>query len=206
MTATGRVPEPGELRHRSTTDHHGRYRLRDIPRRAIDGKPLEARLSVTKEGYGGVQLPLPSLADGDPEQPIVVEPIRLKRGVSISGTVADHRGRPAAGASVEAIQPPARSGGVPQSTRTDENGSSYPGLAPGRDVTDRVPRKGAQGWRLSCRRFRRTSSHQASRACRGTSRNIAVLPTVRRGPGCGSARAGLAGQPLVGSPRSPTGR
>ncbi|WP_422929164.1 sigma-70 family RNA polymerase sigma factor [Singulisphaera sp. PoT] len=122
VTIMGREPAPGELRYRSTTDRQGRYRLRDIPRWAIDGKPLEPRLSVRKEGYGGVQIPVPSLADGDPDPPIVVEPIRLERGVSIGGTVVDHLGRPAAGASVQSIQLPAHLSGVPQGTRTDENG------------------------------------------------------------------------------------
>jgi hypothetical protein len=49
-----RRTDPGEPRHQATTDLHGRYRLRDIPRRAIDGTPLDLSLMVTTEGYAGV--------------------------------------------------------------------------------------------------------------------------------------------------------
>ena len=120
----GAPREPDGLRHRATTDPQGRYRLRDIPRRAIDGKPLEVRLTVTKAGYAGVQFERLTLTDGDPEKPKVIDPIRLERGVSLRGLVVDHRGQPAAGAAVCSTQLPlqAVSSGTPQTTRTDENG------------------------------------------------------------------------------------
>ncbi len=121
----GREPRDfNELRHMATTDPQGRYRLRDIPRRAIDGKPLELRLTVTKEGYAGVRSPRLTLTDGDPEKPKVVDPIRLERGVSFGGVVVDHRGQPVAGASVQSNQPnfQTSSSGPPQTTHTDANG------------------------------------------------------------------------------------
>ena len=122
---------PSELSHGATTDPGGRYRLRDIPRRAIDGKPLGLRLTVTKEGYAGVQSPRLNLAQGDTERPEVVDPIRLVRGATLSGIVFDHRGQPASGASVQSIQPflQAGSSGTPQTSKTDKNGRfRMPGL------------------------------------------------------------------------------
>ena len=116
--------DAGELRYRATTDPQGRYRLRNIPRWAIDGKLLELRLTVTKEGYAGVQTPRLTLADGDIEKPAVVDPVRLERGVSFGGIVVDHRGQPVAGASVQSRQPYLDGGvaGPPQMTLTDAKG------------------------------------------------------------------------------------
>jgi hypothetical protein len=119
------VPElPSVSRFSATTDPSGRYRLRDIPRRAIDGKPLEPRLTVTREGYAGVQSPRLNLAVGDTENPAVVDPIKMVRGATLSGIVFDHRGQPAAGATVQSIQPDIQAGrsGIPQTTKTDEAG------------------------------------------------------------------------------------
>jgi RNA polymerase sigma factor (sigma-70 family) len=121
----GRAPrDQDSLRYTATTDPQGRYRLRDIPRLGIDGKPLELRLTVTKEGYAGVQSPRLTLTDGDIEKPKVVDPIRLERGVSFRGIVVDHRGQPVAGASVQSKQPNLEAGasGPPQTTLTDANG------------------------------------------------------------------------------------
>ena len=88
--------------HQTTTDSRGRYRLREIPRVEIDGKPSRVALIVAKEGYVGVQSPPLSLSAGDSQKPQVIQPIRLERGVSLSGVVVDHRGHPAAGAWVRA--------------------------------------------------------------------------------------------------------
>ncbi len=113
-----------EVRYRATTDPQGRYRLRDIPRWAIDGKPLDVRLTVTKEGYAGVQTPRVTLTDGEIEKPAIVDPVRLERGVSFGGIVVDHRGQAVAGASVQSRQAYVGAGvsGPPQTTLTDANG------------------------------------------------------------------------------------
>jgi len=118
----GRVSS-NHLWHQTTTDSQGRYRLREIPRRTIDGKPLRVTLIVSKEGYVGIQSPPLSLSGDGSQKPQVIPPIRLDRGVSLSGVVVDHRGQPAAGAWVRANyfvrlgQP-----GAIQSVKTDENG------------------------------------------------------------------------------------
>jgi hypothetical protein len=95
--------------------------LRDIPRRAIDGSPIVVRLSVRKEGYAGTQAPI-TLTDGTGTRPQVIDPIRLERGVSLSGVVVDHRGRKVPGARVQSLQRTSRARGVPGSTTTDQNG------------------------------------------------------------------------------------
>ena len=46
-----------ELRHHSTTNADGWYRLRCIPRRKIDGAPLTFQIVVVKEGYAGFVSP-----------------------------------------------------------------------------------------------------------------------------------------------------
>jgi peroxiredoxin len=115
--------DPGDLANHATTDARGYYRLRDIPRRAIDGKPLVVRIIVTKEGYAGIESPL-ALREGEPATAQVVDAIRLVPGVVLRGIVVDHQGKPLAGAGVQSNQPsinPGRSGAI-QSTKTDEKG------------------------------------------------------------------------------------
>jgi RNA polymerase sigma factor (sigma-70 family) len=97
----GRVPS-NDPWHQTATDAQGRYRLREIPRRTIDGKPLRATLVVAKEGYVGIQSPPLSLSSEDSQKPQVIQPIRLDHGVTLSGIVVDYRGQPAAGAWVRA--------------------------------------------------------------------------------------------------------
>ena len=124
---------PDALRHSATTDPRGHYRLGNIPRRAIDGSPIAVRLTVTKEGYAGVQAPV-NLSDGETDRPQVVDPTQLERGVSLSGVVLDHRGRVVPGARVQSRQfsMQARSAGPPASSTTDENGRfTIPGLRRG---------------------------------------------------------------------------
>ncbi|MFI5456191.1 MAG: sigma-70 family RNA polymerase sigma factor [Isosphaerales bacterium] len=116
--------DANDLSNNTTTDAQGRYRLRDIPRRAIDGKPLRMRIVVTKEGYAGLESPFLTLKEGGPEKPQVVDPIRLVRGVAVSGIVLDHRGKPLVGAEVQSNQPsiyPGQSGAI-QSIQTDGKG------------------------------------------------------------------------------------
>ncbi len=113
-----------ELRHQSTTNAQGWYRLRDIPRGRIDGAPLEPRIVVAKEGYAGfVSEPL-LLKEGTTEKFQLVDPIRLEHGVSLSGVVVDHRGQPVVGAWVRSSKPFRYSGfseGI-AAARTDEKG------------------------------------------------------------------------------------
>ena len=44
----------GEDEHSAVTDAQGDFRLRSIPRASSTGKPVTIQLSVTKEGYAGV--------------------------------------------------------------------------------------------------------------------------------------------------------
>ena len=122
--APGGGRETDGLRHRATTDPQGRYRLRDIPRRAIDGQPMTVRLTVTRDGFAGTDSPLLTLTESDPEKPQLVEPIRLERGVSLRGQVLDHRGQPVAGVMIRTNQPflQGGSGGTPSTVQTDKDG------------------------------------------------------------------------------------
>ena len=97
---TGGSHVSSELRHQSTTNAEGQYRLREIPRRAIDGRPLELQILLAKEGYASFVSPSRTLKENATEKLEVVEPIRLERGGSMSGIVVDHRGQPVAGARV----------------------------------------------------------------------------------------------------------
>ena len=74
------------------------HRLRDIPRRKIDGEPLTFQIVVVKEGYAGFVSALFTLKEGTTEKLQVVDPIRLEPGVAVGGIVVDHRGQPVAGA------------------------------------------------------------------------------------------------------------
>jgi RNA polymerase sigma factor (sigma-70 family) len=87
-----------ELRHRTATDRQGGFRLPDVPRWTIDDRPLRVRVVVIKDGYVGRETPMLTLAPGEPRKTRVLDPIRLERGVSLSGVVVDHRGWPVAGA------------------------------------------------------------------------------------------------------------
>ena len=113
-----------ELRHQSTTNAEGRYRLRDIPRREIHGEPLAFQIVVVKDGYAGQVSPPQTLKEDTSPRYQVLDPIRLTPGIAISGTVIDHRGQPVAGARVLSSRPlryrglSARS----QTARTDDDG------------------------------------------------------------------------------------
>ncbi len=116
--------ETSDLPNSTTTDAQGRYWLRDIPRRAIDGKPLALRIIATKKDYAGVESPVLSLKDGERANPQIIDPIRLVPGVAVSGIVVDHHGKPLAGAEVQSNQVsvyPGQSGAI-QSIRTDDQG------------------------------------------------------------------------------------
>ena len=97
---TGGFHVSSELRHQSTTNAEGQYRLREIPRRAIDGRRLELQILLAKEGYASFVSPSLTLKENATEKLELVEPIRLERGGSMSGIVVDHRGQPVAGARV----------------------------------------------------------------------------------------------------------
>ena len=77
--------DPNALTVIATTDRQGRYRMRDIPRRAIDGRPLALRIVVTKDGYAGLESPSLTLKEGEPDKPHDVDPVVLVRGVSLGG-------------------------------------------------------------------------------------------------------------------------
>ncbi len=113
-----------ELRHQSTTNAEGWYRLRDIPRRGIDGKPLKFQIVATKERRAGFVSPELAFKEGTTGKFQVVDPIRLKPGVAISGIVVDHRGKPVAGARVHSNKPVPHIGLSEslQTVRTDGNG------------------------------------------------------------------------------------
>ena len=113
-----------ELRHQSTTNALGQYRLRDIPRRGIDGKPLNFQIVVAKERYAGFVSPPLAFKEGSIDKFQVVDPIRLMPGVAIGGIVVDHRGQPVAGARVRSDKPVPHSGLSQnlQTVLTDENG------------------------------------------------------------------------------------
>ena len=99
-----------ELKHQSTTNAKGRYRLGDIPRRRIDGEPFAFQIVVAKQGYAGFVSPSLTLNANTPEQIQVVDPIRLEPGVAINGVVVDHRGQPVAGALIRTSKPVSHSG------------------------------------------------------------------------------------------------
>ena len=99
-----------ELRHQSTTTAEGRYRLRDIPRRRIDGEPFAFQIVVAKQGYAGFVSPSLTLNKGTTDKLQVVDSIRLEPGVAMSGIVVDHRGQPVAGARVRTSKPISQSG------------------------------------------------------------------------------------------------
>jgi RNA polymerase sigma factor (sigma-70 family) len=113
-----------ELRHQSTTNRDGWYRLRDIPRRGIDGKPLKFPIVAAKNGYAGFVAPPVALDEAAIGKFQVVDPIRLKPGVTVSGIVVDHCGQPVAGAWVRSDKPVPHIGLSEnlQTARTDENG------------------------------------------------------------------------------------
>ena len=104
MSAPGFFRMPDELQCATTTDPRGHYRLREIPSRAVDGKPLAVILIVTKEGYAGMQSPRLILTDGDTLKPRVIDPIRLVRGLSLSGVVLDHQ-RTTRGRGLGSVEP-----------------------------------------------------------------------------------------------------
>ena len=89
-----------ELRHQSTTDAEGRYRLRDIPRRGIAGEELAFEIIAVKEGFADhVSLPV-DLKENANEKLQVVDPIRMSLGVAVSVMVIDHLGKPTPGVHV----------------------------------------------------------------------------------------------------------
>jgi RNA polymerase sigma factor (sigma-70 family) len=91
----------GEPAHTVTTDARGDYTIRSIPRRDPDGNPRKVFVVATKDDYAGVDTPSITLPTGIDDSPLVLDPIRLAPGVSLSGTVVDPQGRPVAGAWVD---------------------------------------------------------------------------------------------------------
>ena len=108
-----------------TTDAQGRYHIRSVPRRTLDGSPVRLSVIVARDGFAGTEseeFPFEPGAEGKPQ---TAETIRLEPGVALSGIVVDHQGRPAVGAWVSPDSLSRRSNGWAdrvQCTRTDENG------------------------------------------------------------------------------------
>jgi hypothetical protein len=113
-----------ELRHHATTNALGQYRLGDIPRRRIDGKPSDFQIVAAKERFAGFVSPPLTFKDDTIGKFQIVDPIRLKPGAAISGIVVDHRGQPVSGARVRSDKPVPHSGlsASLQMVRTDEHG------------------------------------------------------------------------------------
>ena len=193
------------LRHRATTDPQGRYRLRDIPHRAIDGTPMPVRLTATRDGFAGTDSPLLTLTESGPEKPQIVEPIRLERGVSLRGQVLDHRGQPVAGAMIRTNQPLLQ-GGSGGTTLTVQAGKD------GRFVVDGVRRGVVQlfafhGRSLKSNLYLADGSPEVIRIrladpAAGPAPNLAALRAASRADRRGPARAGVASGALVGWPGS----
>ncbi len=109
-----------DARHWTTSDRQGRYRIGSIARQGHDGKPMNLQVMVKKEGFApaySAQFRFEPVQKGSPQE---VAPIRLERGVTLSGTVVDPQGRPVEGALVE---PNVHSfASELQFTRTDDRG------------------------------------------------------------------------------------
>jgi RNA polymerase sigma factor (sigma-70 family) len=85
--------------HHVQTDGQGRYAIPSIPRETHEGDLTKVSVVAFKPGYAGVDTqPFFFRRGGNGTQ--VVEPIRLQPGISVSGTVVDPDGRPAAGAEI----------------------------------------------------------------------------------------------------------
>jgi len=109
-----------DARHWTTSDPQGRYHIGSIPRRDADGKPMDLQVVVAKDGFARTNSEPFVFEPGENRRPHVADPIRLERGVTLSGTVVDPRGRPVEGAVVE---PNFRAfASELQFTRTDKKG------------------------------------------------------------------------------------
>ena len=91
----------GDPAHQVTTNAHGDYNIPSIPRRNLDGKPMKVFVVVTKDGYAGTDSRSITIPPADDKTPPALEPIQIKPGATISGTVFDLEGRPAVGVWVE---------------------------------------------------------------------------------------------------------
>jgi len=110
--------------HRVRTDAQGRFVLRLVPRRSSDGNPTKLSVVVYKDGYAGVDSRLTGVVErANVFQPgndgtLVAETIRLRPGVSLSGTVVDVDDRPVVGALIETA------GSWSQGTRSYRSGTN----------------------------------------------------------------------------------
>ncbi len=107
-----------DKQHQARTDAQGRYRLPSIARRFTAQKPVNLQLTVTRDGYAGIDTPTFRFEPPD-RGPQVADPVRLTSGLTIKGTVLDPEGRPVAGAWVV---PTASYALYNQFTKTDEAG------------------------------------------------------------------------------------
>jgi RNA polymerase sigma factor (sigma-70 family) len=105
--------------HTATTGAQGAFRLRSIRSTSPTGKPVTIQLSVTKEGYAGVDTRRFRFQPGAGDAPQVAETVSLAPGVSVSGIVVDPEGKPLAGAWIEPVDSYANRS---QFTKTDDAG------------------------------------------------------------------------------------
>jgi protocatechuate 3,4-dioxygenase beta subunit len=106
------------LRPQTKTNSQGKYRFSAIERLFSAGKPCAVRLSVSREGFAGIES-APFQLEPPVGRPQNAGLIRLASGLSITGIVKDPQGNPVFGAWVAATKSDALVG---QPTKTDENG------------------------------------------------------------------------------------
>lgn len=86
---------------KATADERGEFRLRSIPRKSPDGKPVKIGLVVTKDGFAGVDAPPFHFAPPAGETTQTAPTITLAAGTILNGVVLDPEGKPVEGAWIE---------------------------------------------------------------------------------------------------------
>jgi RNA polymerase sigma factor (sigma-70 family) len=110
---------PDDAENRAVTDQNGKFLIRGIRCPVLYGRRTTFSLVVRKEGYASLETPEFSAQPGKADALRVLDPIRLEPAVSLTGTVVDPEGRPAAGVWVTPLGSFGLRG---QSTRTDTEG------------------------------------------------------------------------------------
>jgi len=113
----GAFPDDGE--NQAMTDQNGKFLIRGIRCPILYGRPTTFSLVVRKEGFASLETPEFSAQPVKADSLHVLDPIRLEPAVSLTGTVVDPEGRPAAGVWVGPLGTFALRG---QFTRTDAAG------------------------------------------------------------------------------------
>src|SRR5262249_52079957 len=113
----GVFPDDGE--NQAATDQNGKFLIQGIRCPVLYGRRTTFSLVVRKAGYASLETPEFSAEPGKADALRVLDPIRLEPAVSLTGTVVDPEGRPAAGVWVTPLGSFGLRG---QSTRTDTAG------------------------------------------------------------------------------------